>query len=344
MKKEVAVHYDLVRKINMVSIINYFQQHETATKSEVARHTGLSLPTVSSILGLLLEMGEVTRHDYDTSSGGRPAERFAINLLNSLSLAVILQLDSIEYAVADSIGTILFQCSHDVKDDFSISYLDDLIGQAIHEYPAIKVISVGVPGSINNGVLHFMPVKYQTFNNMNLQEHIHALYHLPTIVENDLNAIVQGQYLRNYEGILGGVVHFTVTEDGVGLGINSNGQVIHGDTGFAGEIGFIPCINNKNVRQAIDEAQSKEELSDILTHVLVIISCLLNPRYFFLSGKKMSEDLIPSIKKKAYALWEEVAIPEIMFVDDIMSLYFIGLIDMARKKYYSPDYILPTEE
>lgn len=341
--KEAAAHYDLVRKINVINTIAYFQDHNLAMKSEVAQYTNLSLPTVGSILSLLLDTGEIIRYDHGLSSGGRPAERFAINPLNSLSLAVVLQLGNVEYVVADSLGNIISRYSVQKGEEFTLALLEKFLHKAIGEFPSIKIISIGVPGSIHDGVLYLMPNQYKALNGVKLEEYISDLYQLPTIVENDLNAIVQGQYLRNYDGMMGGVVHFFATEDGIGLGINANGQLVRGDTGFAGEIGFLPCYNDKNVRQAMDEAQSKEDLLDVLARVLVATSCLLNPRYFFLSGERMSEDLIPDLKECALAFWPRIQMPEILYVEDVISLYFIGLIDMARKKYYSPEHIQLAE-
>ena len=332
-----AVHYDLVRRMNTLRVITCFQNLETATKSEIARQTGLSIPTVGAILNSLIEAGEILQQGLDSPNGGRPAERFEICPLNTLTLGIALNLHGSEYVIADSLGTILERHPFDTESENTVSIIENIIEEALEAHPAVKIISIGVPSSINDGVICFSPRKFKSLNDINLGRYIREKYQLPVIVENDLNAIVQGQYLREYDGVTGGLVHFFITADGVGLGINVNGQLVRGNTGLAGETGFLPCCNGRNVRDATDEATTRKELIEIVANVLASVSCILNPHYFFISGERIDPDMLPEIKAYASKIWPDGILPEVKYANDVMGHYLNGLIDMARKEIYSPD-------
>ena len=98
----------------------------------------------------------------------------------------------------------------------------------------IKGIGIGMPGFINSkGKIVFMPnVPLVGFN---IVKHIQKKFKCPVAVENDANCFALGEYSfgRHKSEVMLGLIIGT----GVGCGIVSNGRLISGCNGGAGEIG-----------------------------------------------------------------------------------------------------------
>lgn len=103
-----------------------------------------------------------------------------------------------------------------------------------HKNIKIKGIGIGMPGFINNkGSIVFMPnVPLVGFN---IVKHIQKKFKCPVAVENDANCFALGEYSfgKHKSDVLLGLIVGT----GVGCGIVSNGMLISGCRGGAGEIG-----------------------------------------------------------------------------------------------------------
>lgn len=327
---------NLIRKINELKVIHFLQTVDSATKNEISAATDLSFPTVGKILADLIVEGEIASHTFDSSHGGRPAERFVVNSLNSLVLSLYLGDDSFEYQISDSLKNVIEDKSVKIHDEkVAMDMLIDFIDKRIKEFPAVKILSIGVPGSINNGQLQFMPKRYKDFDGKNIKKELAARFNLPVLVENDINAITYGQYTRMLPDFKGSSAYFYNGADGIGMGLTINGTLVRGDNGIAGEAGFMPMVNGKNVREAIEMAESEQEIAEVIAYVLATTTCLINPSYFSISGVNITESLIPVIYEQAKKIIPNMPLPKLVAVENIRQLYFYSLVDTALEELYS---------
>lgn len=128
----------------------------------------------------------------------------------------------------------------DVHTDIN-DYLEDL-KKAIQEKKKkdynFKGIGIGAPnGNYYNGTIEYAPnLKWKGVINLNLL--FTQAYDLPVAVTNDANAAAMGEML--YGGAKGMKNFIMITlGTGLGSGIVTNGQMVYGHDGFAGELGHV---------------------------------------------------------------------------------------------------------
>ena len=77
--------------------------------------------------------------------------------------------------------------------DTGVNVLSKHIEGLIATFPKISSISIGVPGSVDNGRIFYIP-GYEKFQNFNLKSHLEEQFSIPVVIENDMNAAVLGYY------------------------------------------------------------------------------------------------------------------------------------------------------
>jgi glucokinase len=106
------------------------------------------------------------------------------------------------------------------------------------EAPGSQVVGVGVgaPGPLNttDGIVIFAP--NLSWHNMPLRDRIGEAAHLPTTLDNDANCAVLGEWWRGAARDARIVVGLTIGT-GIGGGIVLDGQLYHGASDVAGEVG-----------------------------------------------------------------------------------------------------------
>jgi glucokinase len=101
----------------------------------------------------------------------------------------------------------------------------------------ISCVGIGAPGIVdyNNGTVVRSP-HYQDWHNFELRKNLEAACSLPVAVDNDANLVAAGEaWLGAGQNIKNFI--FITLGTGIGGGLCINGEIFHGDHGFAGEIG-----------------------------------------------------------------------------------------------------------
>ena len=123
-----------------------------------------------------------------------------------------------------------------IKAKMNINDLYDIIDTLLLKHSYIDIISIAVPGIVNDHKI----LKYQAFseNPIDMKQKFQEKYHIPVYVTNNNNAAVAGFALEHpeYHHIL---FHSQPFGYGVGgQGVIANDQLIIGKNGIAGEIKF----------------------------------------------------------------------------------------------------------
>jgi glucokinase len=101
----------------------------------------------------------------------------------------------------------------------------------------VEAIGVGIPGSTDrlNGLVLGMPA-FPSWSRVPLARLLHARTGLPVVLENDANAAALGEW-RAGAGQGSADVAYVTISTGIGAGIVSDGRLVRGFGGLAGEIG-----------------------------------------------------------------------------------------------------------
>jgi glucokinase len=160
-----------------------------------------------------------------------------------------------DFAVVDARGTILHRgtiktTGYSVAGDYVNALcgaIDKLIKDTGFE-DKILAVGIGVPnGNYYNGIIEFAAnIPWATKGPVPLAQMITDKINLPCTLTNDANAAAIGEMTY---GAARGMKDFILITlgTGVGSGIVSNGQLIAGHNGFAGELGHV-CIQRYNGR------------------------------------------------------------------------------------------------
>lgn len=118
----------------------------------------------------------------------------------------------------------------------------------LSSHQALLGIGVGAPNANPfTGAMESAP-NFRWGENVPLEQALKRLYHLPIAIANDANAAAVGELQF---GLGRGMKNFVVFTLGTGLGsgIISNGELLIGKHGAAGEIGHVNVNPNPNARQ-----------------------------------------------------------------------------------------------
>jgi glucokinase len=117
--------------------------------------------------------------------------------------------------------------------------IDQVIFEAHVTLAQIAGIGIGAPGPLNSrsGIV-FAPPNLEGWVNVPLRDALQDHFNKPAFVENDANAAALGEHMFGAGHGSQEMVYMTIST-GIGGGMISNGQIVEGIFGTAGEIGHM---------------------------------------------------------------------------------------------------------
>ncbi|MED3793692.1 ROK family protein [Niallia alba] len=237
----------LIQELNRSIILDTIRKKGPISRSQVAKELKISPTTVTSAVNDLIRNGMVVEDGVGHSSGGRKPVLLRFNPNQHSIIGISLTNSYIKIADMDLEGKILRKKVYSVNQlqgNEIILLLMDLIEQFVAENKRLEFcegISIITPGIVdsNTGMICYNS-KLRLYD-VPLTEMVEAKFHLPTYLDNDVNAFGLGEYyfgsFSNYKDII-----YLTIGDGVGLGVMINGTVYRGFKGSSGEIGHTTVV------------------------------------------------------------------------------------------------------
>jgi predicted NBD/HSP70 family sugar kinase len=245
-------HRDLIRDLNRVLVLNLVRERPGISRADIARVSGLSPSTVTSItaslLGdaLLVEEGTQAGRPAGSAPVGRPATLLRIDAGARHVVGVKLAPESLTATVTDLDATPLAMLTlpHGTHADRSevIELFRRALAQVLTDAGLGSArplgIGVGVPGLVHprSGVVVRSPLPEWVDSHLaiTLEEHLGV----PVLVDNDVNTLTVAEHLY---GAGRGLDHLLVVSIGRGIGMGAviDGVVARGSRGALGEIGHV---------------------------------------------------------------------------------------------------------
>jgi len=236
------------------------------TIPNLSRKTGYSIPTITKLIGELLEEDIV--HDLgkiDTSGGRRPniygikpnAFYFLGVEVRRSSLSIGLQgADNRNVTMSESIAYSL------ENNRESLEHLCTLINDFIDHsnIPRIKIVGacISLGGRIN--AHKGFSYSFFYFDDKPLAAVIESKIGIKTYIENDSRAIAFGEYNAGVVQDEQEVLLINISW-GLGMGIISRGQLHYGKSGYSGEFGHSPVFDNDIICQCGKKGCLETEVS-----------------------------------------------------------------------------------
>ncbi len=240
-----------LRERNRMRVVDALRQRGAISRSDIARQTGLSRSTVSSLVADLQAAGLVVEREAAATprgpEGGRPPVLIALDQSAGALVGVDFGHQHLRIAVADLSFTVLAERVVDVDVDragrgaldLAAGLATELLDEAGVERSRVLAAGMGLPGPIDrrSGLVHsraILPSLDGIDAAAELEERLGITVHL----DNDANVGALGEATfgagRGVE-----VMAYLRLSAGIGAGLVIGGRPFRGARGVAGEIGHV---------------------------------------------------------------------------------------------------------
>lgn len=211
----------------------------TATRAGIARRTGLTSATVSSLLAGLIADGLVLEGQRAESTGGKRATTLQVDQERHVLLSVIVQPGLVRGAVVNLLGVELSTASQRPSAPGAVEDVQAVVRKLASSTTA-TVVAVGlqVPG-IADGPLIRESVQLG-WTDLDLGAALGGIVDAPVHLVNDADAEAIADYSTSDQ--FGANQMFVSLSTGVGAAFIVDGTVLAGAAHRAGEIGHVPVL------------------------------------------------------------------------------------------------------
>lgn len=236
-------HKGVLRDYNRSVILGAIKGSGQLSRADLAKSTGLSMPTVSAICQTLIDEELVRETHIGESTGGRKPVLMEVNPGGAFSFGVKLMERSFVLSMTDLRGDVVAKTQISLANTEPESVFQEIaqgVRQIISEQhvPRQRVLGMGVAisGIVDpqQGILSYSPLLQ--WRQVSIASALSRRLRVPVIVDNDVNAVALSEH---WFGLGLGCRHFLTLSlgRGIGLGIVVNGQLYRGSRGGAGEFG-----------------------------------------------------------------------------------------------------------
>lgn len=235
MVRQITSHLD-VRENNRRLVLGLVARSDKGiSRASMARESGLTSATVSSIVSDLTEEGYLISDGVEVSTGGKPAIIMRVNPNGPIIGTLLVSGQSISAALMTIGGKVI--------DTFRIANRRGTIASLVKSFAELhslsegRLISVGivVPGTVFNSTVH--ESVQLNIEELDLQEILQAVASTSFILTNDANTEAVAAYALR-QNSSGDLLYVSVGE-GIGAGLVFDGQLRRGFNWRAGEIGHL---------------------------------------------------------------------------------------------------------
>ena len=242
------------RHANTVSVLTALRVDEGSRLAELAQRTGLSRPTVDSILTELGRLGWVDqREPEDPPDGGRqagrPARTYRLNPDAGFVVGVDVGVNLLTAMVADITGTtrhtITRAISRTTPGAERRTAVQSLVADAVAELGVepreTLALSLGVPGIVDPSGRVTLSTVIPDWTGFHVEKHFGRWAGVPVTVANDANMATLAEHWIGAARLVDDVV-YVLSGRRTSAGIIVDGRLHTGRHGAAGEIGSIPDL------------------------------------------------------------------------------------------------------
>lgn len=290
-----------VRKKNVMKIIQSLVKQGGCTKNELVFYTGLSLSTIDSLLEEMLKSNRVIKAGYRESTGGRPSMSYKVNGEFSQTLCIYAYKHDKTTTVIGRLYNLYNEMMEEKRRDIPkldcdvlCSFIDEMLNEQVH------TICLSLPDCD-------IDIKHR--------------YKQRVFVKNDVYMGVIGAYIKHmqYDSIV--LLDSKVNSR---LGIVVHGHLVEGKSSIAGQIRYMPLIENKNRRSMKGRSQSLViELQNIIG--------MLNPEAIVICAQGIDQHYVEEELLKIFKMND---MPHLIYIDDFIDEVMLGMESISKDSLF----------
>lgn len=275
-KRRGGVNQSGLRDHNERLILSVLQRHKSVPAADLARRTGLSKPTVSTILRNLEEDGLVQRGEPVRGKVGKPSIPIELAPDGAFSFGLKIGRRSADLLLLDFAGTVRGQL-HTTFDypmpDAVFGFLEtgvaDLLGRLSADHQ-LRVCGVGIGTPFELWKWHDLSGRsaeeFRSWKDVDFTREVARFSDLPVYVLNDATAACHAEHLYGSGKEYRDFAYFYIGSF-IGGGIVLNGTVFDGNRGNAGALGSMRTTGPLGESQQLIDTASLHLLEARLVEV-----------------------------------------------------------------------------
>ena len=217
--------------------------------ADLSKELDTSIPTTTKLVGELVEDGLLVEIGKLGTNGGRRPSIFGLNPSAGYFVGVDIRRKFLGFAITDFKGSLV---DYHEKVEFTVQNSEDsfremcrMIKRELVEtgINPEKVLAYGfnLTGRVNNETGYCF--SYFLGEDKPIASVLEAELGKPVYVENDSRAMTYGEYICGTSNGVRNMLYLNVAW-GLGMGMIVDGKLSYGKSGFSGEIGHFPLLNN----------------------------------------------------------------------------------------------------
>ena len=314
-------------------IICYYINNGDDTLADLGKELNFSVPTVTKMVGELIEDGIVMDFGKMETPGGRRPNIYGLNQSSGYFIGVDISQKRVHIGLINFKGDLI-----DEQMDISFEeaqpherferlceIIEDFMSHTV--VPKDKILSIGIniSGRVNPQTGHSYSFFY--FDERPLTEMFEEKLGIDVSIDNDSRAMAYGEYIKGRVQAEKNIIYVNVGW-GLGLGIIVNGQLYYGKSGFSGEFGHITAFENEILCHCGKKGCLETEASGSALY-RKFLEKLHNGQSSLLTQQKENEDEITLNDIIDVALQEDIlAIELIEEVGNTLGKHVAGLINL----------------
>ncbi len=265
-----------MREVNKSIILDLIRSRDRVSRTELARTSSLTKPTVSTIVEELIAEGVVHEVGFSKSepTGGRRARLIEFNPASAAYVGIRFGVGSITLALADGLGRVVGREETEQihgQPEQAIARAEVLLNRvlAVHSIPRTRVQAVGVAvgGLVETDTGRVVLSPNLGWEDVPLRNLVSDRFGVPCMVANVTDAAA---FAEARLGAARGVRDFVwvYVGTGIGSGIFAGGALFRGRSGFAGEIGFCRMASDGPILEEVASGRAIVERTRALDKTL----------------------------------------------------------------------------
>lgn len=224
-------------------------EHKEASISYFSKQLGISVPTITKLIGELIEEGFLLDEGKIGTSGGRRPSIFGLNPNAGYFIGIDVARHHFHIAVMDFQGNLrnYIEDIEFVLESNSSSFReicrlvkDHVVAAGI---PWIKVLAAGISLAGRVNPEEGYSLSYFVSDDLPLKDLFQRELNVPVSIENDSRALTYGEYMNLGRNADKDMIAINLSW-GLGMGMILDGRLYYGKSGFSGEIGHFPFLDN----------------------------------------------------------------------------------------------------